>query len=142
MGQKEQFIGTWRLTEFFIRKVNGANLYPFGKKPSGMLIYNKDGYMSVIITGEKQLNEVTLNLKNTSTEEQALAIQHISYCGLFEVQKKLIIHSVFTSIFPQWKGIQLKRYYHFKKNKLTLTTEPLNITEMDERVVLIWEREN
>lgn len=142
MGQKEQFIGTWRLTEFSIRKVNGANLYPFGKKPNGMLIYNKYGYMSVIITGEKQPNEVTLDFKNTSTEEQALAVQHISYCGLFEVQKKLIIHSVFTSIFPQWKDTQLKRYYHFEKNKLTLTTEPLNITEMDERVVLIWEREN
>ena len=35
MGQKEQFIGTWRLTNFFIRKINGAHLYPFGKKPNG-----------------------------------------------------------------------------------------------------------
>ncbi|HDR4457502.1 MULTISPECIES: lipocalin-like domain-containing protein [Bacillus] len=142
MGQKEQFIGTWRLTDFFIKKINGAHLYPFGKKPNGMLIYNKYGYMSVIISGEKQPNEVNLDFKNTSAIEQALAIQHISYCGLFEVQEKQIIHSVFTSIFPQWKDTQLKRYYHFEKNKLTLTTEPLNITKMDESFVLIWEREN
>ncbi|MCU5771056.1 lipocalin-like domain-containing protein [Bacillus cereus] len=40
------------LVEFYIIKANEARMYPFGKKPNGMLIYNKGGYMSAIFTGE------------------------------------------------------------------------------------------
>ncbi|PGM88402.1 lipocalin-like domain-containing protein, partial [Bacillus thuringiensis] len=42
------------LVEFYIMKVKGEPVYPFGIKPNGMLIYNKDGNMSATITGENQ----------------------------------------------------------------------------------------
>lgn len=57
------------LVEFYIMKANGARMYPFGKGPNGLLIYNKDGYMSAILTRENQPNEVALDFKNTSAEE-------------------------------------------------------------------------
>ncbi|HDR4441380.1 hypothetical protein BK720_08055 [Bacillus thuringiensis serovar brasilensis] len=60
----------------------------------------EDGYFSVIITGENQTNNVALSLKNTSTEEQALAIKHISYCGFFKVKKNVITHCLHTTVFP------------------------------------------
>ncbi len=63
MGQKEHFIGTWVLVEFYIIKVNGTRVQPFGRNPSGMLIYNKEGYMSAIITGENQPSNVPLDFK-------------------------------------------------------------------------------
>ncbi|MCU4946842.1 lipocalin-like domain-containing protein [Bacillus cereus] len=142
MKQRTNFIGTWRLVEFYIRKGNNILSYPFGRKPNGILIYNKDGYMSAIITGENQPSEVTLDFKNTSIETQVLTVNHISYCGLFKVEEEIIIHHVQTTLFPQWKDTQLKRYYYFKgKDKLTLTTESLNINEMNEVVVLIWKRQ-
>ncbi|HDR7454965.1 lipocalin-like domain-containing protein [Bacillus cereus] len=126
MGQKEHFIGTWALVELYIMKVNGTHVHPFGKNPSGMLIYNNEGYMSTIITGENQPNNVPLDFKNTSAEEQALAVKHISYCGLFKVKKNIITHCVHITLFPQWKGTQLKRYYKFKgENNLILTTNLL-----------------
>ncbi|PEF27400.1 hypothetical protein COC60_30080 [Bacillus thuringiensis] len=142
MGQKENFIGTWILGEFYIMKFNGVHVYPFGIKPNGILMYNKDGYMSAIITGENQPNDVTLDFKNTSTEEQALAVKHISYSGEFKVKKKIITHYVHTTLFPKWKDTELKRYYYFRgKNKLTLTTESINIAAMDGIGVLNWERQ-
>ncbi|MCI3150102.1 hypothetical protein C5137_28920 [Bacillus cereus] len=141
MKQRERFIGTWILVEFYIKKVNNTRIYPFGKKPNGILIYNNDGYMSAVITGENQPNEVILDFKNSSAEAQALAVNHISYGGSFEVKEEIIIHQVQASLFPQWKGSYLKRYYEFKeKNKLILKTDPLTLPQNNEVVVLVWQR--
>lgn len=141
MKQRERFIGTWILVEFYIKKVNNTRIYPFGKKPNGILIYNNDGYMSAVITGENQPSEVILDFKNSSAEAQALAVNHISYCGSFEVKEEIIIHQVQASLFPQWKGSYLKRYYEFKeKNKLILKTNPLTLPKNNEVVVLVWQR--
>ncbi|MGK8429822.1 lipocalin-like domain-containing protein [Bacillus cereus] len=141
MKQRERFIGTWILVEFYIKKVNNTRIYPFGKKPNGILIYNNDGYMSAVITGENQPSEVILDFKNSSAEAQALAVNHISYCGSFEVKEEIIIHQVQASLFPQWKGSYLKRYYEFKeKNKLILKTDPLTLPKNNEVVVLVWQR--
>ncbi|WP_257144488.1 lipocalin-like domain-containing protein, partial [Bacillus thuringiensis] len=142
MGQKEHFIGTWMLVEFYIMKVKGEPVYPFGIKPNGMLIYNKDGNMSATITGENQPSNVSIDFRNTSAEEQALAFQHISYCGLFKVKRNIITHYVHITLFPQWKDTQLERYYRFKeKNKLILTTKPIKMAAMDGIGVLIWEKQ-
>lgn len=32
MKQRERFMGTWILVEFYIKKVNDTRTYPFGKK--------------------------------------------------------------------------------------------------------------
>lgn len=142
MDNKKNFIGTWRLLEFYVEKVKGLRSYPFGRNLDGLLIYNNDGYMSVSITGENQPSKVKLDFKNTSAEEQALAVNHISYCGLFKVEEKIVTHHVKTCLFPQWKDTKLKRFYNFYQNKLTLTAEHLNLTPMNEVMVLVWVRQN
>ena len=45
----QKLIGTWRLTSFEDRPASGPVKYPFGKTPSGLLIYDATGHMSIQI---------------------------------------------------------------------------------------------
>ncbi|PGZ44913.1 hypothetical protein COE56_28540 [Bacillus anthracis] len=64
--------------------------FSFGRNLDGLLIYNNEGYMSVSITGENQPCKVILDFENTSTEEQALAVNHISYSELFKIEGEIV----------------------------------------------------
>ncbi|MGZ7135475.1 MAG: lipocalin-like domain-containing protein, partial [Methanobacterium sp.] len=46
----ESVISTWRLKSFKQRFEEGDLMLPSGENPEGILIYDKDGYMSVIIS--------------------------------------------------------------------------------------------
>ena len=54
---KEQLIGAWKLESYVEVPVDGSEpFYPLGKKPSGIIMYTPDGYMSAQLMGEERLN--------------------------------------------------------------------------------------
>ena len=50
MRTPNPLIGTWRLTSWETRSVDGEISYPLGKNAVGYIMYNEDGYMFVAIT--------------------------------------------------------------------------------------------
>ncbi|BAR87691.1 uncharacterized protein KNN_06958 (plasmid) [Bacillus thuringiensis serovar tolworthi] len=99
MSLKKRFIGTWELEDFYMHTQNEACFYPFGKKAKGLIMYNLDDYMSVIITRDNQSPKILQNnsLSELSEEDQQfLKTDSFSYTGTFklEEEQKEIIHNV------------------------------------------------
>ena len=50
-----QLVGAWRLVSVETLRPNGEVIYPFyGKKPEGLLVYDRAGWMSVQIVSDPQ----------------------------------------------------------------------------------------
>lgn len=77
------------------------------EKTNGTLIYNNDGYMSVVITGENQPRKVIIDLKNSSDEAQALARQYSEGLDLKE-QGGALSESDFIEKAPKFKETTYK----------------------------------
>ncbi|WP_100617846.1 lipocalin-like domain-containing protein [Bacillus cereus] len=143
MDVLKKFSGTWNLVDMYVKEGNQIS-YPLGPQPKGILIYNTDGYMSVVLTGQNRPAKQSIDFTLGSAEEQLVLIQYASYNGSFQIyeNKNVITHNVNISIFPKWEKTELKRSYAFCENKLTLTTIPtkedsINSTDI---FTLLWEK--
>lgn len=139
---KEKFIGTWKLVSYEVKDPDGKIEYPNGK-PLGYIMYNQDGYMSVVIMDEnrKKFNKEVLPFpefwQTISSDKKAEAFEtYFSYCGLFEVKDdKFVVHHLEASLIPDWIGTDQIRQYKFDGDVLTLSTS-LN----DKIATLVWKR--
>ncbi|MED2754597.1 lipocalin-like domain-containing protein [Bacillus thuringiensis] len=147
MQLKEQFIGVWKLKNLYIQNDNGVKFYPLGEDVNGLIMYNVDNYMNVIITqGNLPLEQLPVDVFNKLSDEDKifLNLNHIAYSGTFkvDVQKKAVIHNVQVIPMKNATDIQFTRFYHFRENELILTTLPmeLNNTPQSNTPILVWKR--
>ena len=134
------FVGTWRLLSYEVRRADGEIVYPWGQDPIGLLIYSEDGYMSVAMMSANRTRFVTNDVKRSTIEEKAAAVNtYISYGGRYDIQGDTVIHHVEVCLFPNWVGNDQKRTYKFDDNKLTLST-PLPGGNIQRSAHLVWER--
>jgi len=137
----KSFVGTWRLVSCELRTGEGQVSYPFGKDAVGYIMYNEDGYMSVVImsTNRPKFTSGDL-LKGTTEEKVAAAETYVSYCGRYDVKDEKVVHHIEISFFPNWIGVQQERLYMFEENQLTLSTLPMLLDGQVQSAHLIWER--
>jgi Lipocalin-like domain len=141
--ETEAFIGAWRLVSVELRDSVGAVTYPYGPDAVCMLIYSRDGSMSVAIMRAGRTRFAADDLLLGSKEEQAAAAAgYISYAGRYEVRAGIVVHRVEISLFPNWIGTEQVRFYAFAGDRLTLSTGPMQLQGRDRRGFLIWERHN
>lgn len=134
------FVGTWRLLSYEVRRADGEIVYPWGQAPIGLLIYSEDGYMSVAMMSANRTRFVTNDVKRSTIEEKAAAVNtYISYGGRYDIQGDTVIHHVEVCLFPNWVGNDQKRTYKFDDNRLTLST-PLPGGNIQRSAHLVWER--
>jgi hypothetical protein len=135
------FIGTWRLVSCELRSADGQISYPFGQDAVGYIMYNEDGYMSVAIMGTNRPTFASGDIRGGSTEEKvAAADTYLSYCGRYELQRDKVIHHIEVSFFPNWFGVDQERIYEFDRDRLSLSTPPFLVSDMQQTAHLIWER--
>jgi Lipocalin-like domain len=137
----DQLVGSWRLVSWENRDADGTITYPMGRDVQGYIIYNPDGYMSVIITRSDRPAFRDADIGGGTDEELAQAAATcISYCGRYEVQPGRVVHYVESSLFPNWVGTTQERFLELDGSALTLSTAPVLYAGQQRRAYLVWQR--
>jgi hypothetical protein len=76
----------------------------------------------------------------TGDERAQAAKSYLSYAGTYEIGDGEVVHHVEVSLFPNWVGKALRRFYALEGDRLTLSTGPLLQAGAEQRFYLIWER--
>ena len=84
-SMRDEIFGSWSLERFDIVSPEGVEK-PWGENVSGLLIYSKDGHMSVSIN--RALN------KSEPNEAKAIFDSILFYSGTFQIDGNVILHQV------------------------------------------------
>jgi len=115
--------GTWVMESFEYRAGDGTAFYPYGKDAKGILMYDKNGFMSAIIARTDRPDLSVVDFSKISDDEKIeLSKGFLSYSGRYEITPDRILHYVELSYFPNWIGTTLERFYAFEHDKLILST--------------------
>ena len=111
----EKLVGSWSLVEMIEVSLDGGEItYPMGIKPKGLIIYNHDGFMSAQI--------MSADSENFDTKNNAA---YLAYSGPFQTddEKETVSHTMYISLFENWRNqIQIRKVL-FKDGLLHLETE-------------------
>jgi lipocalin-like protein len=124
---REQLLGAWKLVSYVAIPVDGAApFYPMGEKPTGIILYTPDGYMSAQLMRSGRRGFASGDwFDGTAEEYREEASTYIAYSGPFQVdeEKKTLTHSMFVSLFPNWIGQTQPRVVRVENGILHLGTE-------------------
>jgi hypothetical protein len=135
-------VGTWQLVSI-LRKGPGEKRddAPFGKHPSGILVYTADGHTSVIISYDNRKRLSSDDRLAASIEEKATAFDtSFGYAGRYACMDTRITHHATVASFPNWVGTDMIRILKLADGKLILSTPPLLVGGSASTWELTWER--
>jgi len=137
-------VGSWKLVSIATVRPNGEEVTDWaGPKPTGILMYAADGYMSDHIVKDPPARWAYKEAEEASVSERANAFdRYYAYFGRYSVDtgRGIVTHLVEGSLQPNEVGVTYERNFRLEGNRLTLTTE--NFTFKDEQRFnrLIWQR--
>jgi hypothetical protein len=141
MMDRKQWFGTWRLEAIELRNTRGVTTQPYGKNPTGYIMYLEPDRMAVAFgNGNRPAFATEDMLGGTEQEKSAAFESFVSYCGTFHVGEKSVVHRIDVSLFPNWVGTSQERLYRFEGNTLDLSTLPFLIKGEQQTAHLIWRR--
>jgi hypothetical protein len=122
---RDQPVGTWMLVSIYIESPDGSRFDPFGANPTGVLIMDGNGHISVQFIGS-DLPKYASNdrLDGTPEEDKAVVQRILCYFGTYSVSDadhSLNIH-IESSSFPNWKGADQKRFLSLKDDEMKWIT--------------------
>jgi lipocalin-like protein len=117
---KGNFVGTWMLVAL---GGEGVLVQRLGANPTGMLIYDASGNMSVQIMNREH-GRVPLN---NDKDIRAAFQSYVGYFGEYSIdlEERSITHHVVGSLHPRDVGRDFKRLYQFSGGQLILTATGL-----------------
>lgn len=143
---KDKIKGKYKLQEFFFLSKNGSKHYPFGIKVAGLLIYDNDimsAQLGSLDRNQFESEDYRLGKKDEIIESFN---NYISYMGKYQVFENgtYIVHRVEQSLFPNWIGKNVKRFYEFQtidnQEYLTLKASPILHNQEEVTPYLIWKK--
>jgi len=116
-GAKEAIVGTWKL----------ISIAPewMGNSPTGVIIYDSTGYMSVQFMRDPRPTFKSGYSGSASLEEKKDAFEgYYAYFGTYEVNEKdgFVSHHVQGSLWPEEVGVTYTRMFKISGNRIMLTT--------------------
>jgi hypothetical protein len=139
----KNFLGTWKLVSAEYKRLNGEAIEIYGSTPSGMLIYDAHGNMSIQIMRQGRPTFAAADrLGGTPDEKKAALEGYLAYFGTFTIneEKKSVTHHIQGSLLPNWVGVDQERFFEVVGDQLTLRTPSLMIGGEEARGQLVWER--
>ncbi len=136
-GKNGKHVGTWKLISFEVRSSRGNVMYPLGKDPYGMLMFDSIGNMSALaMRRDRPKFASNDSMKGTPEEIKAAFEGLIAYCGTYEVneEKRINTHHIEGSWFPNLVGTDQVRFFEYSNDQLRLYTPP--IPAGDEQVTI------
>ena len=138
---RKRWFGTWKLEAMELHSLGGVTTYPYGKNPTGYIMYLEPDRMAVAFgSGDRQLFATEDMLGGTDQEKGAAFNSFVCYCGTFHVGEKSVVHRIDVSLFPNWVGTSQERFYEFEGNILRLSSKPFPINGEQQTAHLIWRR--
>jgi Lipocalin-like domain len=150
MNTKTKFKAHWSLLSMSaIAQGDDENIkggiYPIGRNVRGLLSYSENGMMSAQLGSAMRPNFSDNDFRKGSDIEIREAFNgYISYFGTYQIVEKsgIIIHDVQMSMFPNWIGTKVKRYFEFSDGEqiLTLKATPIDYDGKIRTPTLVWRR--
>ena len=141
---KEALLGTWQIVSVETVRPSGESLIEWmGARPSGWIIYNTSGHMSVQLMRDPRPQFTVPGYRNAPEREKAAALDgYYAYFGTYEmnIEAGTITHHVIGSLRPNEVGSKLTRQVRLEGGRLTLTTPPFNQEGEQRFNRLVWER--
>src|ERR1041385_8392439 len=79
-----RLVGTWRLVSYEDKPPSGPSVFPYGKDPKGVLIYDGTGHMAIQIMKQPHPKIASGDEENATPEEkQALFDAYVAYFGTY-----------------------------------------------------------
>jgi hypothetical protein len=116
-------IGTWRLVAFEDQPQTGPSVFPLGKDPKGLLIYDATGHMSLQLMTQPHPKVASGDdAVITPEEKQALFDSYIAYFGTYAVDsaKGVVVHQVEGDLYDVYIGRAEERPFELDGDRLTL----------------------
>jgi len=136
----DKFEGSWELIEKFSITSDGDKILPWGTEVKGTIIYS-NGRMAAQLGIRNRKNFESFDSKSVKAEEAQSALNsYIAYFGSYEIHEDYIIHKIEQSLFPNWVGHNVKRFFKFEGDILTLEAKELTHINGLEKTVLVWKR--
>ncbi len=141
-AQSPDVVGNWKLISIAATTVSGErNDSFFGPDPKGLLIYTRDGRMTVIITFSSRKQFSGPDPFASPPDEQAAAFATVlAYGGRYSVTGDKVTHHVEVSSVEAWVNTDLARNIRFEGDRMTLITPPMSVGGTMQTGELIWER--
>jgi len=139
-GIAKNFVGMWQLVSWVDAK--GQFIPTRGAHPTGFIVYDASGNMSVQIMADLQLRRKYTAAQPTPDEAKAALMGYTAYFGTWEVGEKAgtIIHHRKGDLNPGGTGVDYVRKYEFGPvNRVTLIL-PGPTPASFEGQRLTWER--
>ena len=136
----KELVGTWMLVSVTIDR-GGTKSEPFGPNPKGLLVFDKVGRMSLVIT-RADLPKIAANspFGGTAKENKAIAQGSIAYFGTYTVREEdrvFVVH-VEAGTFPNWVGTDQKRIFVIAGDQLKYTSTER--ADGDGTALAVWKR--
>jgi hypothetical protein len=141
---EKRFVGTWKLLSFEGTTEDGVSRPLYGADPVGMIMYDAAGNMSVQIMKRGRPLFALADWPSGTPQESKTAFDgYLAYFGRYDVNEAegCVVHHMEGSLFPNWIGGDIKRFYTFSGNRLVLAAPPTNVGGVMMRTLtLVWER--
>ena len=126
MESSNALVGTWKLVSFMLRLQDGTTRHPWGSEVAGQVIYGPDGFMAgSLMKRDRSPFEASDVMAGTPQEYEAAMTSYVGYTGPYSLQGNRVIHHAEVSLFPNWTGTDIERFFEVQGSKLTLSTPPL-----------------
>ncbi len=137
----DELIGTWKLCSYELKSKDGECYYLYGNNPKGYLLYDKNGYMSGMISKSDRtpISRGDIHLLPVD-EKLSLTDGFYAYSGKYELLKDKILHKIEVSFIPNLVSTIEERYFEIVNNKMILSTPPVMIKGKEFTFYITWEK--
>jgi hypothetical protein len=115
--------GTWLLVAWRRIAPDGSVSFPLGPDAQGLLIYTRDGHMSVVMVSGGRPPITGGDPLGGDIEARAEAYSTcLAYTGTYVRDDETVVHYVEQSLYPNWSGTEQPRSIIDRDGQLVLTT--------------------
>ncbi len=121
---ERRLVGTWRLVSYEDEPPSGPSVFPYGKEPKGLLIYDGTGHMAIQIMKQPHPKIASGDEENATAEEkQALFDAYVAYFGTYRVDaaKGVVFHHAEGDLADVFIGRDEARPFELKGDRLVIT---------------------
>ena len=120
----KELIGSWRLLSYEDRDESDRVVYPYGKSPAGLIIYDSTGHMAVQMMKTPPPDVASDDWdKFTVAEKVALYDGYVAYFGRYEVDmaRHIVFHLPEADLSRLYIGRREERHFQLSGDQLILT---------------------
>ncbi len=139
-GSAKKLLGTWKLVSFeVVWQAKGERELPFGKNPTGYIIFTPQGRVISLITAEGRKGP------QTDQDRADLYKSMYAYTGTYRVEGDKYIVKIDWAQTPEWIGVQVMQLFKIDGDRLQNTTMYVPLTPRPDkkgaaRAIYTWDR--